>query len=57
MPNNVPDPEYPNEKGEREDGRNLTQEWVDKYPNSVYVWNKIQFDDIDLDRVEKVMGG
>ena len=56
MPNNVTDPEYPSKKGDREDGRNLTEEWVAKYPNSVYVWNKKQFDEIDPEKTEKVMG-
>ncbi|XP_068755038.1 alkaline phosphatase-like [Montipora capricornis] len=56
MPNKVTDPEYPDKKGGREDGRNLIQEWVAKYPNSVYVWNKKQFDEIDPEKTEKVMG-
>ncbi|XP_022781404.1 alkaline phosphatase-like isoform X2 [Stylophora pistillata] len=56
IPNNETDPEYPDLKGERLDGRNLIQEWVDKFPNSQYVWNKTGFDHIDVSKVDHVMG-
>lgn len=56
MPNNETDPEYPAKKGEREDGRNLIEEWVHKHPNSMYVWNKEQFNSIDTEKVDKVIG-
>lgn len=50
------DLEYLNEIGERLDGRNLIKEWIDKYLNLQYVWNKIGFDDIKLEMVDCVMG-
>ncbi|KAJ7394427.1 hypothetical protein OS493_000236 [Desmophyllum pertusum] len=50
------DPEYPDKKGERLDGRDLIQEWVDKHPKSQYVWNKTGFDQIDVDKVDHVLG-
>lgn len=56
IPNNETDPEYPDLKGERLDGRNLIQEWVDKFPNSQYVWNKTGFDQIDVNKVDHVLG-
>lgn len=56
IPNNETDPEYPDLKGERLDGRNLIQEWVDKFPNSQYVWNKTGFDKIDVSKVDHVLG-
>ena len=56
IPNNETDPEYPDKKGDREDGRNLIGEWVDKHPNSMYVWNKEQFDKIDVKKVDQVIG-
>ena len=56
MHNNQTDPEYPDRKGERLDGRDLIQEWVDKYYNSKYVWNKSQFDQIDVQNVDHVLG-
>ena len=35
-------------KGSRKDGRNLVQEWQNRYSNSgAFVWNKEQFDKLD----------
>lgn len=56
MGKNQTDPEYPDKKGERLDGRDLIQEWVNKHPNSEYVWNKTQFDNIDVEKVDHVLG-
>ena len=56
MHQNQTDPEYPDKKGERLDGRDLIQEWVKKHPNSQYVWNKTGFDQIDVEKVDHVMG-
>ena len=56
MPNNMRDPEYVNKTGDRQDGRDLTQEWVNKHSNSTYVWNKEEFDKIDPEKVNKVLG-
>jgi len=43
-------------KGERQDGRDLTQEWLSKYDRSAYVWNKAQFDAIKADDTEHLLG-
>ena len=56
MHKNQTDPEYPNKKGERLDGRDLISEWVNKFQNSKYVWNKTEFDRIDVDKVHHVIG-
>lgn len=56
MHRNQTDPEYLDKKGKRLDGRDLIQEWLDKHPNSQYVWNKTQFDEIEVDKVDHVMG-
>ena len=56
MHQNQTDPEYPNAKGKRLDGRDLIQEWVNKHPNSQYVWNKFGFDQIDAKKVDHVIG-
>ena len=56
IPNTETDPEYATLNGERLDGRDLIQEWVDKHPNSQYVWNKAGFDQIDVDNVDHVIG-
>jgi len=45
MPKTVFDPEYTTTKGRRNDGRNLTTEWVStRGANAAYAWNKAQFD-------------
>ena len=56
IPKNETDPEHTTRVGEREDGRNLLQEWVKKHPSSQYIWNKKQFDQIDVEKVEHVIG-
>jgi alkaline phosphatase len=56
LPNNVADPEYPNRKGERLDGRNLALEWVKKRANSSFIWNKQQLDAIDPRTTKHVLG-
>lgn len=43
-------------RGERLDGRNLTQEWLNNHSNSAYVWNKAQFDAIDTKSVDHLLG-
>lgn len=56
MHKNQTDPEYPDKKGRRHDGRDLIQEWVKKHPNSQYVWNQTGFDNIDVNKVKHVIG-
>ncbi len=56
LPNSMSDPEYDNAKGERLDGRNLMEEWKSKYKNSDYVWNKQQFDSIDVKKTKHLLG-
>jgi len=53
---NDTDPEYADVTGERLDGRNLIKEWIEKHPNSQYVWNKTAFDNIDVEKSDHVMG-
>ena len=53
---NQTDPEYPDKKGERLDGRDLIQEWVNKHQNSKYVWNKTEFEKINVEEVDHVIG-
>ena len=40
----------------RSDGRNLTNEWLEKYNKSEYVWNKDQLKNIDPDKVDHLLG-
>lgn len=56
LPDPMVDPEYPNQKGERMDGRDLTKEWTKKYEDSAYVWNKQQFDQIDAKKTKHLLG-
>jgi len=41
LPDTLADPETPNAKGARADGRNLAAEWAAR-PNRAYVWNSAQ---------------
>jgi len=55
LPQTTTDPEYPNRKGERMDGRDLTKEWTSKYKNSAYVWNEQQFAALDPKKVRHAL--
>lgn len=56
LPKETVDAEYEKASGERLDGRNLTEEWLKKYKNSNYVWNKQQFDQIDAKKTKHLLG-
>lgn len=56
IPKEISDPEYPETKGKRLDGRDLTKEWTDKYPDSAFVWNREQFDRIDAGKTKHLFG-
>lgn len=55
IPNTTVDPEY-GVKGKRKDGRDLTAEWTAKHSNAQYVWNKAQFDAIDPNTTDHLLG-
>ncbi len=40
LPYDIADPEGADTTEGRQDNRNLAQEWVQKYPNSAYIWNQ-----------------
>jgi alkaline phosphatase len=50
------DPEYQEYFGARLDGRNLITEWQKKSPGSQFVWNKTQFDALDLGKTKHLLG-
>jgi len=54
-PNSVTDPEVTTLKGRRADGRDLTAEWSAR-PDATYVWNKAQFDAVDLGTTNHLLG-
>lgn len=55
LPVATADPERPAVTGRRLDGRDLTVEWLTK-KNSAYVWNRKQFDAIDPDKTDHLLG-
>jgi alkaline phosphatase len=58
LPRTAADPEDEGRTGEREDGRNLVEEWLRRRPRSrsVYAWNKRQFDDADPRTTDRLLG-
>jgi alkaline phosphatase len=56
LPRTVHDPEYADKTGARHDGRDLSREWLTRYPKSAYVWNKAQLDAIDAKQVKHLLG-
>ncbi len=56
IPKETADPEYPARTGERLDKRDLSREWLSKYKNSTYVWNKEQFDNVDARKTDHLLG-
>ncbi len=55
-PRTLPDPEDAGKTGELDDGRNLTEEWVQRFPHAAFVWNKAQFDAIDPAKTRHLLG-
>jgi alkaline phosphatase len=55
IPETLADPEYADRTGDRTDGQNLTEVWLSR-DNAAYVWNKEQFDALDVAAGQKVLG-
>ncbi len=55
IPKTGTDPEY-GVAGKRKDGRDLTADWVSKHNNAKYVWNKAQFDAINPNTTDHLLG-
>ena len=56
LPRDIADPEGALTAQGRQDSRNLTREWVNKYPKSAYIWNQQQFDSIDPGSTDHLLG-
>lgn len=57
MPKTAFDPEYTTTKGRRNDGRDLTAEWVStRGAKAAYAWNKAQFDAADPAATDYLLG-
>ena len=54
LPDSITDGE--GNAGRRKDRRDLTREWLNKYPNSAYVWNSAQFEQIDPATTDHLLG-
>jgi alkaline phosphatase len=50
------DPETADKMGARKDGRDLVAEWKAKYNDGAYVWNKAEFDAVDLTKTGHLFG-
>jgi alkaline phosphatase len=56
LPDTVADPEYPERKGSRRDGRNLTDAWQQRYAGKAsYVWNRAGFDALNPATTQRVL--
>nr|XP_002739529.2 PREDICTED: alkaline phosphatase, tissue-nonspecific isozyme-like [Saccoglossus kowalevskii] len=59
LPLSETDPENANSRGRRLDRRNLIDEWIERIPDGVhaeYVWNQEQFDNVDTDSTDYLLG-
>jgi alkaline phosphatase len=56
LPEDVADPENNAKMGDRKDKRNLIAEWTKKDNNHVFVWNKKDFDAVDVKSGAKMLG-
>ena len=55
-PKGAPDPEHAEQSGARLDGRDLTLEWQSRREGAVYIWNREQFEAVDLENTEHLLG-
>lgn len=56
LPQGTPDPEYPDQTGERGDGRNLMAEWEARSDQHLTIHDQAGFDAIDFASPVKVLG-
>ncbi|XP_048397511.1 intestinal-type alkaline phosphatase 1-like [Stegostoma tigrinum] len=58
-PEGTPDPEYPENPGQngtRKDKENLIEKWLSIKEDAQYVWNKEQFDAVNVKKTKYLMG-
>jgi alkaline phosphatase len=56
QPTTAVDPEHPDLRGARRDGRDLVAEWTARGAESVYVWNQRGLDAVDLAKTRRLLG-
>jgi len=56
IPATMADPEYPNAKGKRADGKDLPASWSAANPRGAYVWNRDSFAAVDPKKTTKLLG-
>lgn len=56
LPNTMADPEYPDQKGRRQDGRNLAEEWLEGHPERKVTIGVSTFEQINFDSDIQVLG-
>jgi alkaline phosphatase len=56
LPAAAADPEYPDQRGERLDGRDLTAEWRARSPRHRFVWDRAGFEALDAGAGPRVLG-
>ena len=56
LPRERSDPEYPDIKGRRADGRDLVAEWQARHPAGRTVWNRAEFDAVDPGETRSLLG-
>jgi alkaline phosphatase len=56
LPKHARDPENPNQRGHRQDGRDLTKEWTKQGSKSRFIWNREQFLAIDPATTSHLLG-
>lgn len=56
LPTTQADPEDAGKTGGRKDGLDLTQQWLGKYKNPAYVYDKVGFDAIDAKKTDHLLG-
>jgi alkaline phosphatase len=56
LPESAPDPEEPEARGLRRDGRDLVAEWRRRHPDGAFVWNAAQLAALDLAATPRLLG-
>jgi len=56
LPASARDPEYPDQRGKRADGRDLAAAWQAARPGRAYVWNREQLLALDLAKTGQILG-